>query len=81
MCPNLGCLLTLVSKKCLPPSVDCKETITKPSGLASQELLATALLWQGCWLEPCALSGRVTARTPQLCRLVTRQEQFLSAEE
>lgn len=32
-------------------------------------VIATALLWQQCWLEPCALSGRVTAQTPQFLRL------------
>lgn len=75
MCPNLGCLLTLASKKCLSPLVGCKEAVTKPSGLASQELLATALPWQGCQLELCALSGRATAWTPQFWRLITRQWQ------
>lgn len=76
MCPNLGWVLTLASKKCLPPLVGCKEAVTKLSELAPQELLATALLWQQRWLELCALSGRVTAQTPQFWRLVRRHWQF-----
>jgi len=61
MCPNLGYVLTLASEKYLLPSVGCKEAVTKHIELASQELFATALLWQGIQLEMCALFGRATA--------------------